>query len=57
VDGALVATVRPQDTSYRTYSTPSFAVAAGTHAIALRGRDTAGGDNTAFLDSVQVASA
>ena len=53
VDGAVVATVRPSDATYRSYSTATFAVAgSGTHTVTFRGRDTAGGDNTALIDAV-----
>ena len=54
IDGALVATIQPTDTTYRVYSTSSFTVAAGSHTIAFRGRNSRGGDNTAFLDDIQL---
>ena len=52
VDNVVVATVRPADTTYRLYSTGPFQVTAGTHTIAFRGRNTAGGDDTALLDNI-----
>ncbi len=57
VDGAVVGTFTPGSVAYQSYSTASFTVAAGTHTVAFRGLDTAGGDNTAFIDSVSVARA
>src|SRR5208282_4036207 len=44
-------------TSYQSYSTASFTVTARTHTITFQGLDSAGGDNTAFLDQVAVAPA
>ncbi len=57
IDGVLLVTVRPQDTTYRSYTTPTFTVTAGAHTIAFRGKNTAGGDNTSLLDLVQINSA
>ena len=39
---------------YQNFTTPLFTVAAGTHTVALVGLDTAGGDNTALVDAVQL---
>jgi hypothetical protein len=57
VDGNVVGTFTPAGTGYATYTTAAFSVAAGTHTIMFLGRDSAGGDNTAFIDKVQVAIA
>ena len=57
IDGSVVGTFTPSGTSYQSYSTPAFTVAAGTHTITFEGLDSAGGDNTAFLDQVAVAPA
>src|SRR5262249_29624442 len=54
VDGQVVGTFTPQGTGYSGLST-TFTVTAGAHTIAFRGLDSAGGDNTAFVDDVQVA--
>jgi hypothetical protein len=54
VDDVVVGTFTPADTSYRAYATASFTVSAGTHTITFKGLDTAGGDNTAFIDAVQI---
>ena len=57
VDGVVVGTFTPSGTSYQSYTTAAFTVTAGSHTIAFQGLDTAGGDNTAFVDQVVVASA
>ncbi len=57
VDGYVVGTFKPTGTSYQTYTTAPFTVTAGAHTIEFLGLDTAGGDNTAFLDAVSVATA
>ncbi|MFO0958763.1 MAG: hypothetical protein U0800_15245 [Isosphaeraceae bacterium] len=57
VDGALVSTIRPTDGTYRSYATATFTASAGSHTVAYRGRNTAGGDNTALIDAVQILPA
>ena len=57
IDGKVVGTFTPSGTSYQSYSTASFTVTTGTHTIKFQGLDNAGGDNTAFIDDVQVAIA
>ena len=52
VDGVVVGTFTPSGTSYQSYTTAAFTVAAGSHTITFQGLDTAGGDNTAFIDAV-----
>src|SRR5262249_51473289 len=47
----------PSGTSYEVDTTTPFTVSAGPHTITFQGLDTAGGDNTAFVDNVQVAAA
>lgn len=54
VDGNVVGQFTPGGSDYASYSTAAFTVAAGTHTISFVGLDTAGGDNTAFIDDVQV---
>ena len=56
VDGAVVGTFTPSGTAYQGYITAAFTVAAGSHTIAFQGLDTAGGDNSAFVDSVTLTS-
>ena len=55
LDGVVVATFTPSSSAYQTYTTPNFTVTAGTHALSFLGLDSAGGDNTAFIDGVTVA--
>jgi glucose/arabinose dehydrogenase len=54
VDGKVVATFTPSSKSYQSYSTAVFSVTAGAHTVTFKGLDTAGGDNTAFIDGVTV---
>jgi hypothetical protein len=54
VDGAEVGTITPSSTSYGSYASSSFTVAAGLHTISFVAVDPQGGDNTAFIDGVQL---
>jgi hypothetical protein len=56
VDGVVVQTFTPSSSSYTQFTTSVFTVSAGSHTITFQGLDTAGGDNTAFLDNVQLVS-
>jgi hypothetical protein len=56
IDGVAVGTFTPTGTSYATYSTGGFTVAAGVHTIAFVGLNPNGGQNTAFLDQVVISS-
>ena len=49
-------TFTPSGTSYQTYTTSAFTVTAGSHTIKFLGLDSAGGDNTAFVDQILVSS-
>jgi S-formylglutathione hydrolase FrmB len=55
VDGTVVGTFTPSSTSYQTYSTSAFTVAAGSHTIEFQSLDSAGGDNTVLIDAIRVA--
>ena len=57
VDGNVVGTFKPGTTSYQSYTTGSFTVSAGSHAVEFLGINTAGGDDTDFLDAVAFATA
>jgi hypothetical protein len=57
VDGTVVDSFTPSGTSYQSYATAAFTVTAGSHTIAFQGLDSAGGDNTAFIDEVALAQA
>ena len=56
IDGTVISTFTPSSTSYLSYSTATFTVTAGSHTIKFLGLDSAGGDNTAFVDAVTLAS-
>ena len=55
VDGAVVGMFMPAGTTYQSYATGAFTLAAGSHTIAFQGVDSAGGDNAVFLDAISVA--
>jgi hypothetical protein len=50
----VLGTFTPSVTAYQGYATAVFTVAAGPHIITFRGLDSAGGDNTTFIDAVSV---
>ena len=56
IDGVVVGTFKPSTTSYQLYTTSVFTVSAGSHVIQFLGLDSAGGDNTTFLDAVSVST-
>jgi len=57
VNGAVIASFNPggSATSYGTY-TATFTAPAATTTVAFVGTDLAGGDNTIFIDNVQITS-
>jgi hypothetical protein len=57
IDGIAVATFTPAGIAYQALTTASFTVTAGTHTVAFRGLNSAGGDNTALIDNIAIASA
>ena len=57
IDGVVVSTFKPVGPMYQYVTTASFAVAAGSHTIEFVGVDSVGGDNTALIDDVTVATA
>ena len=57
VDGTVVSTFKPTGKSYSVYTTAAFTVSAGTHTIEFLGLDSVGGDNTALIDAISVATA
>jgi hypothetical protein len=50
----VVATITPSGTNYATYSTGSFNVTSGSHTISFVGLNPGGGNNTAFIDQVNL---
>ena len=57
IDGKVVSTFKPVGATYQAETTASFTVTAGAHAIEFVGLDSVGGDNTALIDDVTVATA
>jgi subtilisin family serine protease len=51
IDGQSIATYRPPGTSYQTFQL-TRTLTAGTHTITFAGLNSAGGDNTSFIDNV-----
>jgi len=54
IDGNIVGTFKPTWVAYRTFVTNPFTVAAGSHTLRFVGLNSANGDNTAFIDNVQI---
>ncbi|WP_435016083.1 hypothetical protein TA3x_003643 [Tundrisphaera sp. TA3] len=57
VDGVEVGVFAPSSSSFQAYRTATFTVGAGSHTITFQGLNSRGGDNTALVDAVAVASA
>jgi streptogramin lyase len=58
IDGTEIESFTPDNTSYTTQTTGSFKIATtGTHTVTFVGLNPNGGDNTAFIDQVLIASA
>ncbi|HEY9284951.1 MAG TPA: RHS repeat-associated core domain-containing protein [Pyrinomonadaceae bacterium] len=56
VDGTLLGTYKPAGASYQEI-TATFTASGATQVLKFTGRNTAGGDNTAFIDDVKVKPA
>ena len=55
IDGTVVSSFNNfTGTIYATLSTASFTVGAGSHTLTFQGTDLAGGDNTVFIDQIQI---
>jgi hypothetical protein len=54
IDNTVITNNNPGATSYSTY-TATFTASAFTHTLSFVGTDLAGGDNTVFLDNVQIS--
>ncbi len=54
IDNTVIQTNAPGGTSYAVY-TAIFVATATTHTLSFVGTDLAGGDNTVFLDNVQIS--
>ena len=55
VDGVVVGTFTPSGTSYQSYTTAVVHGHRRAHTIKFQGLDSAGGDNTAFVDAVAIS--
>jgi uncharacterized repeat protein (TIGR01451 family) len=56
IDGSVVGTFTPGSTSYASFTTGVFTLAAGIHIIGFAGQNPNGGDNTAFIDQVALTA-
>lgn len=54
LDTTLIGTFTPASTLYADLTTATFSTTAGTHTLKFVGLNTAGGDNTAFIDNVRI---
>jgi hypothetical protein len=56
IDNTSLGVFNPLGTNYRIITTAPFTVTEGAHTLKFVGRNTNGGDNTAFLDDIIVTS-
>lgn len=54
IDGSVIGTFTPGSTHYASYATGPFTVNEGTRVVAFQALNPRGGDNTVFIDVVQV---
>jgi hypothetical protein len=54
IDGTVVGTFHPSGTAYETLTTSAFAVTAGSHEVILEALNSYDGDNTVFIDAVEL---
>jgi serine/threonine protein kinase len=57
IDSQPVGSITPKGISHALYATSTFTVTAGEHTLSFVGLNPKGGDNTAFIDQVQITSA
>ena len=55
IDGTVVGTFTPSSTTYQSYSAAFTVTTSGPLTIEFQGLDSAGGDNTAFIDAVSIS--
>jgi hypothetical protein len=56
IDNVAVGTITPNSTSYASYETSQFTVAAGPHIVRFVGLNPESGNNTAFIDLVAITA-
>jgi hypothetical protein len=54
LDNTLIGSFNPLGATYADLSTYAFTPGAGTHTLSFVGLNSAGGDNTAFIDNVRI---
>lgn len=53
-DDVLVSTIQPTSSTWTKYATKTFTASAGDHKITIKGTNTNGGDNSAFIDDLKL---
>ncbi len=53
IDYAVVGSIQPTSSAWAKYTTPTFAVTDGPHILTIKGTNTFGGDNSAFVDDIK----
>ncbi|HCN82558.1 MAG TPA: hypothetical protein DIT07_02915 [Sphingobacteriaceae bacterium] len=53
IDDVVIGSIQPTSAVWAKYTTPTFAVTAGEHKLTIKGTNTYGGDNSAFVDDVK----
>ena len=53
LDGVVIGSFQPASAAWAKYSTPTFTATAGDHKLTIKGTNTFGGDNSAFVDDIK----
>ena len=53
IDNVVIGSIQPTSAVWAKYTTPTFAVIAGDHKLTIKGTNTYGGDNSAFVDDIK----
>ncbi|MGY3054716.1 hypothetical protein ACVWYG_002925 [Pedobacter sp. UYEF25] len=53
IDYVVVGSIQPTSDEWAKYTTPTFAVTAGDHILTIKGTNSFGGDNSAFVDDIK----
>lgn len=53
IDDVVIASIQPTSADWAKYTTPTFAITAGDHKLTIKGTNTFGGDNSAFVDEIK----
>lgn len=53
IDDVVIGSFQPTSSTWAKYTTPTFTATAGNHKLTIKGTNTFGGDNSAFVDDVK----